>query len=434
MIMQNKIFDAGVVGAGGAGFPTHVKYNARAEVFIINAIECEPLLRSDRYMVEQFASQIVDTAVQIGKALGASRVVIGVKDHNHTMVAALRSAIRDGNVELYLSPTVYPAGDEQNLIYAITGRVVPTGGLPLDVGCIVSNVSTVYYIGKALQGQPMIDKIVTVGGAVARPVTLQAPVGTPLQELLDAAGGTTENCSFIIGGPLMGRVVPSLEGEVVTKTTGGLLAIPVGHRVLRAKQFSLDRELQQAKAVCCQCSLCTQLCPRNAMGLNVQPHKVMRSLANGRMELLGGDVNGIFSCCDCGICTYFACNFGLHPSKMMQEYKKKLMNAGQRPVKEVRYEPFGFETRRLPTERLLQRLDLKSLEADAPYGGEVNPARVRIPMKMHVGGPCVSVVNPGDYVQKGQLIAQPNGLGAKIHASIAGTVQAVEAGFIEIRR
>ena len=110
------------------------------------------------------------------------------------------------------------------------------------------------------------------------------------------------------------------------------------------------------------------------------------------------------------------------------------MNAGQRPVKEVRYEPFGFETKRLPTERLLQRLGLKEFDVDAPFGGKISPAQVRIPVKMHVGAPCECIVKPGDPVQKGQLIAQPKGLGANIHASIAGTVHAVADGFIEIRR
>lgn len=432
--MRKKIFDAGVVGAGGAGFPAHVKYDTKAEIFIVNAIECEPLLRSDRYIVEQFAMQLVDTMILIGKELNASRIVIGVKEHNSGMVTALRAAIRETDVELYLSPSVYPAGDEQNLIYSITGRVVPTGGLPLDVGCVVSNVSTVYHISKALQGQPVTDRIVTVGGAVAFPVTLQVPIGTPMQELLAAAGGTTAACSYIIGGPLMGRVVTSLENETVTKTSGGLFAIPKDHRLLTAKNHNLAREIQQAKAVCCQCSMCTQLCPRGAMGLNVQPHKVMRAMANGKMELLGRDANGVFSCCDCGICTYFACNFGLHPSKMMQEYKKKLLNDGRRAVKEVRFEPKGFDSKRLPTERLLQRLDLKRFDKDAPFAGQIEPAMVCIPLKMHVGAPCVPVVKTGDFVQNGQLIAEPNGLGAKIHASITGQITAVNNEFIKIRR
>lgn len=432
--MLNKIFDAGVVGAGGAGFPTHVKYNTKAECFIVNAIECEPLLKTDRHLSEQHPGEIVSTAALIRDQLGAERAVIAVKEHNETMVSAFRQALGDSGVELYLSQSIYPAGDEQNLIFSVTGRRVPTGGLPLDVGCVVSNAATVYNVSRALEGEAVTDKLVTVSGAVESPVTLSAPVGTPLEKLLVASGGVTEDCVFIIGGPLMGRVVESLEGETVTKTTGGLLAIPRGHVLLERKRRDPAREARMARAVCCQCSMCTQLCPRNAMGLNVQPHRVMRALAGGNCELVGEAANGVFSCCDCGICTYYACNFGLHPSAMMQEYKGRMMKNGVKPVKEVRYEPLGFEEKRLPTERLLQRLDLKRFEHDAPMGGAVSADTVYIPLKMHVGKPCTPVVKAGQKVKRGQLIAEPDGLGAKIHASIAGKVAEITDKYIEIRK
>ena len=431
--MLDKIFEAGVVGAGGAGFPTHVKYKARAEVFIVNAIECEPLLRTDRHIVEAFAPEIVAASLRIKAHLGADRAVIAVKEHNAGMVDALRKAAEGKAVELYLSPSVYPAGDEQNLIHCVTGRVVPTGGLPLDVGCVVSNAATVYQVYEALQGRPVTDKVITIGGAVRNPITVQAPIGTPLADLPALAGGPVGDCVYIIGGPLMGRVAESLEGESVTKTTGGLLAIPREAALLGRKDGDLQREVRMARAVCCQCSMCTQMCPRNAMGLNVQPHKIMRALAAGNCGLIGGETNGVWSCCDCGICTYYACNFGLHPSKMMQVYKDRMRKEGARPVKEVRYEPQGFETKRLPTGRLLSRLDLEKYDADAPFAGTVETPVVRIPLKMHTGGPDRPVVTAGTAVQKGQLIAEPESLGARIHASIAGTVTQVTGQYIEIR-
>lgn len=431
--MLNKIFEAGVVGAGGAGFPTHVKYKAQAEVFIVNAIECEPLLKTDRYIVETYGQEIVVTAVRISRLLGANRTVIAVKEHNTKMVNVLRRVAEGCGVELYLSPSVYPAGDEQNLIHCITGRVVPTGGLPLDVGCVVSNAATVYQVQLALLGYPVTDKMLTIGGAVADPITVEAPIGTPLSALPALAGGPVGECVYIIGGPLMGRVVESLEGEVVTKTTGGLLAFPRDAAILARKDGDLQREARMARAVCCQCSMCTQMCPRNAMGLNVQPHKVMRALAAGNCGLIGGDTNGIWSCCDCGICTYYACNFGLRPSKMMQVYKDRMRKEGVKPVKEVKYQPQGFDTKRLPTGRLLSRLDLERYDADAPFAGTVEVQEVRIPLKMHIGGPDRPVVSVGAAVEKGQLIAEPEGLGARIHASISGTVTQVTGEFIEIR-
>lgn len=430
--MLNRIYEAGVVGAGGAGFPTHIKYQAKAEVFIVNAIECEPLLRTDRYIVETYAPEIISTAAEIGKKLGACRTVVAVKAHNAGMADALRTAAGCSDVELYLSPSVYPSGDEQNLIYCITGRVVPTGGLPLDVGCVVSNVATVYQVHEALRGRPVTDKVVTIGGAVERPMTVQAPIGTPLEMLLQIAGGGV-NCAYVIGGPMMGRVVESLDGECVTKTTGGLLAIPKSSVLADRRKVDLQREARLAKAVCCQCSMCTQMCPRNAMGLNVQPHKAMRALAGGNVTLLGSGSNGIWSCCNCGICTSYACNFGLHPSAVMQVFKEQMREDGQKPVREVRCEPQGFETKRLPTERLINRLDLKKYDVDAPFAGVVETPLVQIPLKMHAGGPCRPVVPEGAMVKKGQLIAEPDGLGAKIHASITGRVTQVSGQYIEIR-
>lgn len=432
MGLIEQIQNAGVVGAGGAGFPTDRKLNCKAEIFIVNGIECEPLLRTDRRVMELHAPEIVRTVRTIRDHLGAKRAVIALKKHYEQAVAALTAAVKGTKVELYLSDSFYPAGDEQNLVYCITGKTVPTGGIPLDVGCVVSNVSTVLNIAQAMEGQPVVDKMVTVGGAVAHPVTVTCPIGTPLSKLLEAAGGALGDCTFIVGGPLMGKVTDDLS-QPVTKTTGGLLAIPKGHPIL-AKKATSPRDAVIARAACSQCSMCTQLCPRNAMGLNVQPHKAMRALASGNDTLLG-DVNGIFSCCDCGVCTYFACNFGLKPSQAMQQAKAKLQQAGIKPVKEVKYAPdTGIDNKRLPTGRLLYRLDLKQFDVDAPMGDTLSCDCVQIPLKMHIGGPDTPVVSVGQSVTRGQLIAEPQGMGAKIHASIDGTVTQVTGEFIEIRK
>ncbi|MCD8046468.1 MAG: 4Fe-4S dicluster domain-containing protein [Clostridiales bacterium] len=432
MGMIQMIRDAGVVGAGGAGFPTDRKLDCKAEILIINGIECEPLLRTDRHVMETYAMEIVLAVRMIRDNLKAKRAVIALKKHYEKAVEALRDAVKGTKVELYLSDSFYPAGDEQNLVYCVTGRTVPTGGIPLDVGCVVSNVSTVLNIARALEGQPVTEKMVTVAGSVANPVTVNCAIGTPLSLLLDAAGGPVGDCTYIIGGPLMGRVTDDLS-EPVTKTTGGLLAIPKGHTILSKKMLG-ERDAMLARAVCCQCSMCTQMCPRNAMGLDVQPHKAMRAFASGNGTLLGR-VNGIFSCCDCGVCTYYACNFGLKPGKVMQEMKGALQKNGVRPVKEVKYKAdSGIENKRVPTERLLQRLDLKKFDRDAPMAGFVDCDEVRIPLRMHIGAPDKPVVQAGQRVHKGDLIAEPQGMGARIHASIDGTVTRVTDQTIEIRK
>ena len=146
-------------------------------------------------------------------------------------------------------------------------------------------------------------------------------------------------------------------------------------------------------------------------------------------------VNGVFSCCDCGLCTYFACNFGLKPSQAMQKAKAQLQQSGVKPVKEVKYPTDnGIDNKRLPTGRLLLRLDLKRYDCDAPMAGDVTVDTVRIPLKMHIGGPDKPVVSVGQSVTRGQLIAQPDGMGANIHASISGTVTQVSGDCIEIRK
>jgi Na+-translocating ferredoxin:NAD+ oxidoreductase RnfC subunit len=301
------------------------------------------------------------------------------------------------------------------------------------VGTVVCNVSTLVNIAAALDGKKVIEKYVTVGGAVKNPVTLRVPVGTSLKELLEAAGGTTEDCDYIIGGPCMGRVVDTLDIPV-TKTTGGLLAIPKNHPLLAQK--STEIHFQKMLSVCCQCSMCTQMCPRNALGLNVQPHKAMRSLANG-VDLLG-DINGIFSCCNCGLCTYYACNFGLKPSQVMQSLKSAIASKGTRPRKQVFTEvDGGLNNKKVPVSRLIARLGLSKYDVAAPLQDKLLATDcVRIALRMGVGAPSAPKVQVGDKVRKNQLIADiaEGKLGVKMHASLSGTVTDITNDYIEIRR
>lgn len=434
MELNKVVCDAGILGAGGAGFPTHVKINCKAEYVLANGAECEPLLRVDQQVMQHYAAEVVRGIRAVKEFTGAKYAYICLKEHYHEAVAALKSVLKDEtDVQLHLLDAYYPAGDEQQIVYDVTGRVVPTGGLPLDVGAVVCNVSTLVNIAAALDGKKVIEKYVTVGGAVKNPVTVRVPVGISLEEVMAAAGGTTEPCKYIIGGPCMGRVVDNLDIPV-TKTTGGLLAIPVNHPLLEKKSDRLN--LRMMMSVCCQCSMCTQMCPRNALGLNVQPHKAMRSLANG-VDLMG-DVNGIFSCCNCGLCTYYACNFGLKPSQVMQTLKSAIAAKGTRARKEV-FGPVdgGLENRKVPVSRLIARLGLSEYDVPAPLVDKLMTTdRVRIALRMGVGAPSVPKVAVGDKVRKNQLVADiaEKKLGVKMHASISGTVTDITADYIEIRR
>jgi RnfABCDGE-type electron transport complex C subunit len=437
MSLVDRIREAGIVGAGGAGFPAHVKLDAKTEYLIANGAECEPLLRSDRRIMEARAADIVRAMLAVAEHTGAEKLVIATKSHYEGAVAALKKATGGTNIKLHLMKSTYPSGDEQTLVYDVTGRVVPTGGLPLDVKIVVSNVATLVNIADAMDGKSVTGKVITVTGAVKNPVTLEVPIGTPISALIEAAGGFESGDSadyeIILGGPLMGFLAGSLD-ESVTKTTGGILPLPRGHKMLSYKHVDLDKQAKLARAVCCQCSVCTQLCPRAALGLGVSPHKAMRSLSAEKGKLLG-NYNSLFSCCDCGLCSYYACNFGLAPSVVMGNFKKAFMSEGVKPKKEVvSTVDKGIENKRVPISRLLARLGLTKYDRDAPMVPfTVKVPSVKIPLKMHIGAPCRAQVETGAAVKKGQVIAAPSGLGALIHASIDGKVSEVTDAYIAIR-
>ena len=285
-------------------------------------------------------------------------------------------------------------------------------------------------------GQPVVDKVVTVGGEVGRPVTLKVPIGTPYRLLIEAAEGpkSLDGYTIVVGGPATGKLSHDWN-EPVTKTTGGVLVFPSDHPLIRKKTDQKEVDWKLAKAVCCQCNLCTQLCPRNNLGLGVEPHKAMRAAFMNNGKLLG-DVNGLFSCCDCGLCSYYACNFGLSPSRMMARMKSGLRQNGYKPEKRIKGEVSkSFENTKVPTKRLISRMGILQYDVETPLVEDgVTVSKVRIPLSMHIGAPSIPVVKTGDRVQKGQLIAgiPEKSLGACIHASLSGTVTDVTNTYIEI--
>ena len=437
MNIVESVRAAGIVGAGGAGFPTHVKLNGRAEVVIANGAECEPLLRVDQLLMQREAAQVVRGMELAMEATGAPRGVIATKAHYHDAVSALRRAL-DGrsDITLHLMDSYYPSGDEKSIILEVTGRVVPSGRLPLDVGCVVSNVATLANISAAANGAPVIRKDVTVGGDVPRPITVTVPVGSPIREVIALSGfsGSREDFALIVGGPCMGRLEENWEAPI-TKTTGGLLLLKRSHPLIVRRTQSPERLLKVARGVCCQCSQCTQMCPRNAMGLNVQPHKAMRALITGNGTLLG-DPKAILGCSSCGVCTNYACHMGLVPSEVMALYKAALGKAGIRPEPEAQITPDPFIVhKRVPVRRLIARMGLSAYDVPAPYTEtSYRPGAVTLPLRQHVGKPSVPVVRVGDRVRAGDLVAEipEKALDARIHASIDGIVTAVDANAIQI--
>ena len=445
MNLTEAVKAAGVVGAGGAGFPTHVKLSAKAECFLVNAAECEPLIETDKYLCRTFPDRVVAAAVAVAEHLGAKRTVIALKGKYHAEIAALEGAIRrsGAQVELFRMKTFYPAGDEQTMVQQVTGRSVPERGLPLDVGCVVDNVGTLLNIQDALEGTPVTEKYLSVVGEVKEPILLKVPVGTALTACVAEARPNLADYALIVGGPMMGKPLTdraAIEAAVVTKTTGNLIVLPKEHYLFRRAQLPMETIRHQTKSACIQCRMCTDLCPRYLIGHQIRPNLVMRNLwREGSIEdneeylrSFGDAAN----CCDCGVCEHVACPMGLSPRRINQAIKNELRAAGMkyegsRDVNEA-YTQWR-EFRRVPVPRLVNKIGIsRYMELPTNDLGALSPAEVRIPLRQHIGAPAQAVVKAGDRVKCGDVIGEipEQGLGARIHASMDGVVKSVDGAVV----
>ena len=442
-----RIREAGIVGCGGAGFPTHVKLKGKFEYLIVNGAECEPLLRNDRWLMRNKSNEIVEAISSIKQQLQIPNAVIALKNHYQEEISALSKAISESgeNIRLYELDSFYPAGDEQAIVYEVTGRVVPPAGLPSEVGAVVDNVATMYQIWHALQNHPFIWKYLTVNGDVAHPVILKVPIGTSIRKCIELAGGACRSdYSVLIGGPMMGRLVSKeeLDQGVVTKTTSGILVLPTDGYHTTASNVNPRAMLNRARSACIQCTSCTQMCPRHLLGHPLQPHRIMRKMAvctDFEAMLEDPVIRQAQLCCECGVCEVFACPMGLHPRKINVMIKQALGKAGIRYQRtETDWYPSPYrEIRKIPAQRLTSRMNLNKY-----YDREITDLlcerteEVHIPLKMHIGAPAQPVVAIGDNVSAGTIIAKPaeGKLGALVHASICGRVTSVDQNMIVITR
>lgn len=437
MGLLEKIYDSGMVGCGGAGFPTHIKLNTEAEYFIINGLECEPLLRTDRFIMKNFADEVIITSEIVGKQVGAKKIIIGLKNTYEREIEILREAILrlNSNVRLHLFENFYPAGDEQVLIYEVTGRTVPSGGLPSQVGVVVSNVSTVYGISNSNKDLPFTHKFLTVTGEVRDPMIIHAPIGAPIISCIEATQAHKLDYDVILGGPLMGKLFSKdqLEDKVVTKTSSGIIVLDKDSTIANSKNISIAHMIKQAKSACIQCTLCTEMCPRYLLGHPLKPHKIMRKLAfcSDIDEILNNeDVRQAQICSECGVCEVYSCPMGLKPRTINSMIKKLLIDENAKYSKSFQDSCCrdNREYRRVPSKRIASRLDIKKYYdfiIDKSINLESNT--VKIPLKQHIGKPSIPVVSIGQHVIAGQLIAKSDvdSTGANVHASIDGRVVSI---------
>ncbi|HPA17990.1 MAG TPA: SLBB domain-containing protein [Verrucomicrobiae bacterium] len=424
--ITTRLREAGVVGAGGAGFPVHVKWAARVDTVIANGAECEPLLHKDAEIIENFAAEVLDGLRLAAEATGAGRLCFGIKAKKKGAIAELEKHGPSRRVELSLLGDYYPTGDEFELVHAVTGRLIPPAGLPLEVGVVVNNVETLLNAARAASGQPVTHKFVTIAGAVARPATFRIPLGVSFGEAIEAAGGSTvERPAIFVGGVMMGRLTRDLS-EPITKTTTGLILLPEDHHLVERMSRPVTSKNRIGKSACDQCSYCTELCPRYLLGYDVQPHKVMRTLG---FSALGSDFWSKWGdlCCSCGLCTLYSCPEELYPKEACDQAKAQMRRLGQKwrgPDLPLEPHPMA-EGRRVPLKKLEQKLGILEYEQPAPFDGrDWTPRLVRLLLKQHAGAPASPLVRPGDRVTAGQKIAdvKSDQLGAPVHASIAGRV------------
>jgi Na+-translocating ferredoxin:NAD+ oxidoreductase RnfC subunit len=432
--IRQRVAAAGVVGAGGAGFPTHVKLSAQAEIYLVNGAECEPLLKVDQQMADEQAQWLLKGLLHGMAATGAKEGVIALKAKYEAAIARL-TPLLPGNVRLHILPDVYPAGDEVITIWLATGRRVPPAALPLSIGVVVSNVQTLINVARAVElEQPVTHRTLTVNGAVRQPLTLSLPLGTSLREALALAGGSTvANPAYLNGGPMMGHLLEDLD-EPVTKTTGGLLVLPADHLLIRRRRQSMETVLAMARTVCEQCTLCTELCPRHMIGHELPPHLIVRA-TNYQHIAQPSVLLSALTCSECGICEAYACPVEISPMRLNQALKSRLRVEGARYEGELRAADPMAEYRLLPVSRLISRLELQPFNHKAPLQSlDHAPGEVRLPLRQHIGAAAEACVSVGQVVSVGQCIARmPEGqLGAPLHASIAGQIAEVSPSHIRI--
>ena len=426
----------GVVGAGGAGFPSYAKMTEKADTVILNCVECEPLLKLHRQLLALHADEIVQMLDEVRETMGAKEAVIGIKDTHANTIRALGEVLTDyPKVRICAVRATYPMGDEVILIYEATGRVIHPGGIPIDEHVVVYNTETMYNLYRAVHQQiPVTNKLVSIVGEIDKPLTVRVPLGTTVKEAVSLAGKiTVENPAYVMGGPMMGK--PGTENTVITKTTNAIIILPDDHKLVRSIHKNMDVERRRAASSCCQCRTCTEMCPRHALGHPIEPHRIMRAVANHDVSDLSVFANAAY-CSSCGLCENYACPQGLSPRSVIAEFKNGLRAAGIRAPKTESSEVVpDRELKKAPVKRLKAKLGLYQYDVPAPFIDTTPVTKyVKILMSQHIGAPAKPFVKVGEQVKKGQKIADAaEGLSVAVHCSIDGVVEKVNEKEVVVR-
>lgn len=281
---------------------------------------------------------------------------------------------------------------------------------------------------------PVTNKLVSIVGEIDHPMTVRIPLGTTVREAISLAGKvTTDHPAYVMGGPMMGKL--GTENTVITKTTNAVIILPEDHKVVRRINKNLSIERKRAASSCCQCRTCTEMCPRHALGHPIEPHRIMRALANQDTSDLSVYTNAAY-CSSCGLCENYACPQGLSPRSVIAEFKNGLRAAGIRDNNpEIREVDSDRELKKVPVKRLKAKLGLYSYDVPAPFIDTTPTTKyVKIQMSQHIGIPAKPLVKAGEHVKKGQKIGNAaEGLSVAVHCSIDGVVEKVNEKEVVVR-
>lgn len=427
--LADRADQAGIIGASGSGRALAPRLRQVVDIVVANGAECEPLLQSDRILLERQCQGVIRGLTAAMSATGAHSGVLAIRQsQSKALEVACRAIAGMGHLRIHELPDQYPIGDAHLLVPEVTGRVVPEGGRPEGVGVMVSNVQTLWHLSNALEGRSVTWRYVTVGGAVRAPRVLRIPQGMTIREVIALCGGLEiADPIYVLGGPMQGQLVED-DTLALGKAQGGLFVFPRNHPLVHGRLMGVDTRLKQAASACGGCRRCTDYCPRHQLGHRLSPHRLLRSLTQG-VE----DAEAVISaslCSGCGLCEVI-CPAGLSPRAAYGAVQQELKGRGfQNLFQNQSPRPTGdLAGRRVPRSQVINRFKLTDFQG--PYGVDdvdLSPLHVCIPLTEGVK----VVVAEGERVGHGQVIAKPQGEGPWQHASIAGVISKVEPSHVHI--
>lgn len=428
----------GIIGAGGAGFPSGTKLNSKADTIILNCAECEPLFKLHRQLLATYTFEIMTALSHVKEAVGAKQVIIALKPSYKEAIDRVNYYLPSFNeFRISLLPKVYPVGDEIILIYETTGRVVKPGKLPITEGIIVYNVETMLNTYYAIEEDKNVtEKYITITGEIKNPGTFKVPVGITVAEAVALTGGAkSDDCMYLGGGLMTGNVV--YPNDPVTKKLNAILVLPKNSPIIQKRLANGAINIRKAMSICCQCRSCTDLCSRNLLGYPIAPHLFMRAVTKG-MDSDSEAVLNSFYCSQCGLCELYSCPQDLSPRSIINEVRAQLRKQGVSAPENPNFTGVSPDRnyKQVQMNRLRSRLGVTGYYVPATLDEKVPDfSEVKIMLNQHIGPPADAVVKKGDKVTAGQLVGTTEGkLGSDVHSSIDGTVVAVTDMYVIIKR